>query len=134
MLVRRRPIGPVGQCPPVSQVEIPDESVFPIGCYSLRLSRISGVEILPVILAKPEAKRVRLSQAADAILTWSSECGGPNASLFPLTRKAAKGAWRSVGPQWKSDSRILAASHLRSGEPLARSSHSFRRFGIASAM
>ena len=43
-------------------------------------------------------------------------------------------ASRPVGPERKSGSRILAAYHLLSGEALAGSGHSFRRYGAASAI
>ena len=59
---------------------------------------------------------------------------GPDNVVISSEAQSRREAWRFVGPQWKSGSRILAAYHLLSGEALAGSSHSFRRYGAASAI
>jgi hypothetical protein len=57
----------------------------------------------------------------------------PNNLVISSEAQSRREAWRSVGPQWKSGSRILAAHHVLSGAALAGNSHSFRRYGAASA-
>ena len=69
-----------------------------------------------------------------SLLPAATALKGPNNVVISSEAQSRKVAWRSVGQQWKSCSRILAAYHLLSGKALAGSSHSFRRYGGASAI